>query len=56
MNQQTSQNQNFNKEENLKQTLEGLLVLDNVQLALISGVIAGMKLERQIQNDGNEAF
>jgi|GEM_PF-3713190 len=49
MEQQISQNQNLNKEENLKKMLEAVLELDNAQLALISGVIAGMKLERQIQ-------
>lgn len=48
MDEQISQNQNLNKEDNLKQTLEALLELDNSQLALITGVIAGMKLERQI--------
>lgn len=54
MKQNTLQNQSLDKESNLKQVLEGLLVFDNVQLALIRGVITGMKMEQKIKDDKNK--
>ncbi|MGE7091648.1 hypothetical protein ACQKII_09395 [Lysinibacillus sp. NPDC048646] len=42
------------KRDVLKQTLEEFLSLDDIQLAIVSGVIAGMKMERKIKDDNNK--